>query len=316
MSGTEGLARPAGRLGAIGLPLLGVGLAVLGVPSWAALGAGLAVALLRSAPAPAAWKTWTTRSLQAGVILLGAGMNLDTVLRAGAEGALLTFVTLSVTLAVAYGLGRLLRVEPDTSLLIGVGTAICGGSAIAAVASVVKPKAHETSIALAIVFVLNAVALVVFPPLGAALGLSEPQFGLWAALAIHDTSSVVGAAMSVGPAALEIATTTKLARALWIVPITIAIALVRRSGRVRDIKWPWFILGFVVAAAAFTWIPALEPARGAVSLVGRRVLLLALFLVGLGLSRSALRTVGVRPLLQGLALWVLVIAGALVLVRW
>ncbi len=293
---------------------VGVALAVIGVPTWAALVAGIAIALSRSEAAPPSVKTWTTRALQAGVVLLGAGMNLETVLRAGAEGALLTLATLLVTLAVAYGIGRALGVERDTSLLIGVGTAICGGSAIAAVASVIKPKSHETSIALAIVFVLNGLALLVFPPLGRALGLTEPQFGVWAALAIHDTSSVVGAAMSFGPQALEIATTTKLARALWIVPLTLAVVLARRTGSMKDTKWPWFILGFLVAAALFTWIPALEPLRATVSLIGRRVLLVALFLVGLGLSRSALKAVGPRPLVQGVLLWLLVIGGALALV--
>lgn len=293
---------------------VGIVLAVIGVPTWAALLAGIALALLRDQPAPPSVKTWTTRALQAGVVLLGAGMNLETVLRAGADGAQLTLLTLVVTLAVAYAIGRALGVERDTSLLIGVGTAICGGSAIAAVASVIKPKAHETSIALAIVFVLNGLALAIFPPVGAALGLTEAQFGVWAALAIHDTSSVVGAAMSVGPEALEIATTTKLARALWIVPLTLAVVLARRTGSMKDTKWPWFILGFLAAAALFTWVPALEPLRGTVSLIGRRVLLVALFLVGLGLSRSALKAVGARPLVQGVLLWVLVIGGALALV--
>lgn len=297
------------------LLLLGVALAIAGVPPWAALSAGLVAALVRKdAPHPST-KAWTTRALQVGVVLLGAGMDLDTVMRAGLEGAVLTFATLCATLLLAYAVGRALGVERDTSLLIGVGTAICGGSAIAAVAGVIKPKAHELSISLAIVFVLNAVALVAFPPLGQALGLDERQFGLWAALAIHDTSSVVGAAMGVGPTALEVATTTKLARALWIVPLTLAVALIHKRGGVSDIKWPWFILGFVAAAAAFTWIPTLEPLGASVNLVGRRALLLALFLVGLGLSRSTLKTVGPRPLVQGVLLWIVVIVGSLLLVR-
>lgn len=291
--------------------VLGVVLAVAGAPSWLALIAGLGVALTQPGPAVPDLKRWTTRVLQIGVVLLGAGMDLQRVLRVGAEGARLTLVSLSLTLAVAWLLGRLLRVERDTSLLVGVGTAICGGSAIAAVASALEPPAERTSVALAIVFVLNALALVVFPPLGATLGLTEAQLGLWAALAIHDTSSVVGAAMSMGPHALEIATTTKLARALWIVPLTLAIVLVRRTGRLRDVKWPWFIGGFVALAALFTWVPALAPLGPAVRGLGQRALVLALYLVGLGLSRPALAVVGLRPLIQGVILWLCVVAGSL-----
>lgn len=291
--------------------VLGVVLAVAGAPSWLALIAGLGVALTQPGPAVPDLKRWTTRVLQIGVVLLGAGMDLQRVLRVGAEGARLTLVSLSLTLAVAWLLGRLLRVERDTSLLVGVGTAICGGSAIAAVASALEPPAERTSVALAIVFVLNALALVVFPPLGATLGLTEAQLGLWAALAIHDTSSVVGAAMSMGPRALEIATTTKLARALWIVPLTLAIVLVRRTGRLRDVKWPWFIGGFLALAALFTWVPALGPLGPAVRLVGQRALVLALYLVGLGLSKDAVAKVGLRPLIQGVVLWACVVAGSL-----
>lgn len=296
----------------------GTALVALGAPSWMALLAGIALALGFGRPAPPQVRMWTSRVLQWGVIALGAGMNLEVVLRVGAHGALLTAASLASTLLVGSLVGRLLRVPKDVSLLLNVGTAICGGSAIAAVASVVKPKAHETSVSLAVVFLLNAAALVLFPPLGHALGLSETAFGRWAALAIHDTSSVVGAALSYGPTALAVATTTKLARALWIVPVTLGIALFRQrdtSGGLPSVRWPWFIAGFLATAALFTWVPALAPAKEYVTMAAKRLLVLALFLIGLSLSRDALRTVGWRPLAQGAILWFVVAAGSVILAR-
>lgn len=286
----------------------------LGAPSWAALGAGLAIALVSGVHPPAPLRAATAPALQLGVVALGAGMNLAVVWEVGSSGALLTAASLCAALLVGLLLGRWLGIRGNTPLLVSVGTAICGGSAIAALASVIKPEERETSVSLAVVFLLNAVGLVLFPLLGHALGLSQHVFGRWAALGIHDTSSVVGAGLAYGPQALAIATTTKLARALWIVPITIVVVLVKQrtqGGGLRAIRWPWFILGFVALAALFTWVPALAPAAPTVVLIGQRVLLLALFLIGLSLSRSALRQVGVRPLLLGVILWIAV--GALAL---
>ncbi len=280
----------------------------LGAPSWVALAAGLAISLGSGVHPPARVRAVTAPALQLGVIALGAGMNLAVVWEVGSSGALLTAASLGAALLVGLLLGRWLGIRGNTPLLISVGTAICGGSAIAALASVLRPEEEETSVSLAVVFLLNAVALVVFPLLGHALGLSQHVFGRWAALGIHDTSSVVGAGLVYGPQALAIATTTKLARALWIVPITVAVALVRRrhGGGLRPIRWPWFILGFVALAALFTWVPSLAPAAPTVVLLGQRALLLALFLIGLSLSRSALRQVGARPLLLGVLLWITV----------
>lgn len=298
--------------------MAGIALVTLGVPGWVALITGIALALGFGQPAPPQVKAWTSYVLQWGIICLGAGMNLQVVLRVGASGALLTAVSLALTLAVGKLLGRLLRIPADTSLLLTVGTAICGGSAIAAVASVTRPKAHETSIALAVVFLLNGLALVIFPPLGHAAGLSEESFGRWAALAIHDTSSVVGAGLAYGPTALAVATTTKLARALWIVPLTLGIALARQRQNpegLKGVKWPWFIAGFLAAAAIFTWLPWLAPVKALVSVVAKRLLVLALFLIGLSLSRDALRSVGFRPLAQGVLLWVIVGGGWLLFAR-
>lgn len=296
----------------------GLALVALDAPSWAALLAGIALALAFGTPAPPEVKTWTSRVLQWGVVGLGAGMNLQIVLRVGATGALLTAVSLALTLLIGRLIGRALRVPADTSLLLVVGTAICGGSAIAAIASVMKPKAHETSVALGVVFMLNAVALVVFPPLGHAAGLSQESFGRWAALAIHDTSSVVGAGLAYGPTALEVATTTKLARALWIVPLTLGIAFLRQRDNpagLKGVKWPWFIAGFLAAAAVFTWLPWLAPVKALVAAGAKRLLVLALFLIGLSLSRDALRSVGWRPLAHGALLWLVVGTAWLLLAR-
>lgn len=296
----------------------GAAMVALGAPSWVALGVGIALALVSGVPLPVAAKRWTARALQLGVIALGAGMNLVVVWRVGTSGASVTMLTLGLAIGLSLVLGRRLGVSGQTPLLVGVGTAICGGSAIAAVASVSEPEEHELSVSLAVVFVLNAVGLVAFPAIGHALGLSEVTFGRWAALGIHDTSSVVGAGMAYGATALQVATTTKLARALWIVPITIGVAVARRrkSASLREVRWPWFIAGFVAMAALFTWIPALAPASHVIALLGQRALLLALFLIGLSLSRPALAMVGVRPLLLGILLWIAVGGAALALSVW
>lgn len=286
----------------------------LDAPSWAALLAGLVIALgMRHDPPAKTLKKYTNWSLQLGVVALGAGMHLDVVLRTGLDGALITATSLATAIVLGLTLGKLLKIPGDTPLLISVGTAICGGSAIAAVSSVVKPKAHEMSVALAVVFVLNAVGLIVFPLLGHAMGLSQPVFGRWAALAIHDTSSVVGAGKEYGAIALGIATTTKLARALWIVPVTIATAVMRQREGLRDVKWPWFIVGFVAIAALVTWVPALQPIAPTVQMIGGRLLILALFLIGLSLSKSNIAKVGPRPFVMGVILWVVIACASLFL---
>jgi uncharacterized integral membrane protein (TIGR00698 family) len=238
-------------------------------------------------------------------------MNLRAVARAGLHGLGYTALSLVLVLALGWWLARLLKVERDAGLLISVGTAICGGSAIAAVAPVLHAKEHEISVALATVFLLNAAALLIFPPLGHAAGLGQDAFGLWAALAIHDTSSVVGAGLAYGPRALEVATTVKLARALWIVPLTLSIGwIVARRGAASidapPVKKPWFIAGFLIMAALVTFVPGLHAPGQFIAIAARRVLVLTLFLIGAGLSREALRSVGLRPFLQGLLLWLIV----------
>jgi len=280
-------------------------------PAAAALVGGVLLAVTLGNPFQTRTRAWTHRLLPLAVVGLGADMNLRAVARAGLHG--LGYTTLSITLVLALGwwLARLLKVERDAGLLISVGTAICGGSAIAAVAPVLRAREHEISVALATVFLLNAAALVLFPPLGHLAHLDQEPFGLWAALAIHDTSSVVGAGLAYGPRALEVATTVKLARALWIVPLTLLLGwwVARRDAAAVDappVKQPWFIAGFLAMAALVTFVPALHAPGHLVAAAARRALVLTLFLIGAGLSREALRTVGFRPFLQGLLLWLIV----------
>lgn len=282
-------------------------------PSWLALLAGLVMALAWRRDPPKQLKRCVNWTLQLGIVALGAGMHLDVVLRTGRDGALITATSLSLAIVLGLALGKLLKVAGDTPLMISIGTAICGGSAIAAVASVIKPKAQEMSVALGVVFVLNAVGLLIFPPIGHALGLSQTVFGRWAALAIHDTSSVVGAGRQYGTVALSVATTTKLARALWIVPVTIATAVMRQREGLRDVKWPWFILGFIAVAALVTWVPATADIAPHVAKIGTRSLVVALFLIGLSLSRKNLQQVGPRPLVMGVILWVVIACASLLL---
>jgi uncharacterized integral membrane protein (TIGR00698 family) len=278
------------------------------VSTGVALVAGVLVAVGPGNPYGALTRRVTPRLLALAVVGLGAGMDLRVVAAVGVQGIGYTVVGIAACLVLGMLLTRALGVSREAGLLISIGTAICGGSAIAAVVPVLRPKEHEVSVALGTVFLLNAVALFVFPAVGHAVGLDAHQFGLWSALAIHDTSSVVGAAMRYGPKALEVATTVKLARALWIVPLTVAVGAWRRrtgaeveQGRARR---PWFILGFIAAAALVTWVPALRPAGHVVAAVSRQALVLTLFLIGANLTRSAVRAVGVRPLAQGVGLWV------------
>lgn len=282
-----------------------------------ALVAGVLIAIFLDNPYST--KSYTHLLLTWSVIGLGAGMNLETVARVGMQGIGYTVVSISAVFLIGYLLRKLFSVEEDAGLLITVGTAICGGSAIAAVTPVIRAKPHSVSVALGSVFILNALALIIFPPIGHALGLSERAFGLWSALAIHDTSSVVGATVSYGKLAAEVGTTVKLARALWIVPITLAIGYLRRrhddSGEQGKAKKPWFILGFLIAAALVTWIPALQEPGHWVEAIAKRLLVLTLFFIGLGLSKSTLKQVGPRPLILAVALWLVVASTTLAAIQ-
>jgi uncharacterized integral membrane protein (TIGR00698 family) len=239
--------------------------------------------------------------LQSSVVALGFGMNLHEVLKAGRSGFIYTALGISFALLLGLALGKLLRVRGNSSFLITTGTAICGGSAIAAIGPILQADEEEMAVSLGTIFILNSIALLIFPPIGNALHLSQSQFGLWAALAIHDTSSVVGAATKFGAQALTIGTTVKLARALWIVPLALVTAAFKRH-RSR-IQFPWFILFFLLAAVLNTYVRMLEHITPSLFMLGRLGLTATLFLIGSGISRSTVKTVGWRPLLQGLLLW-------------
>lgn len=285
------------------------------VGSAMALVAGIAIALAFGNPYIDKTRKLTSRLLSLSVMGLGAGMNLNVVGKVGLQGIGYTVVGISTTLILGFLIGRYMKIERNTSVLISAGTAICGGSAIAAVAPTIHAKHHEISVSLGTVFLLNALALVIFPFVGHMLNLSQVQFGLWSALAIHDTSSVVGSTLQYGPQALEIGTTVKLARALWIVPVTFMFAYIfakgqKTEGAVKP-KRPWFILGFLIAAALVTYIPVLQPAGHVVNEIAKRLLVVTLFLIGANLTNETLKAVGVRPLVQGVLLWVIVASGTL-----
>jgi uncharacterized integral membrane protein (TIGR00698 family) len=251
--------------------------------------------------------------LQVSVVGLGFGMDLQQMIRVGRSGFLYTAGSITFAMLLGWGLGKLLRVEQRTSFLISAGTAICGGSAIAAVAPITDASEEQIAVSLGTVFVLNSVALLAFPAIGTMLRLTQNQFGLWSALAIHDTSSVVGAAAKFGAVALAVGTTVKLARALWIVPMSIGTAITRKSK--APIRWPWFIFFFCLAAVANTYLPAFQPVYPTLKHLGILGLTVTLYLIGTGLSMKTLRQVGARPLVQGTLLWIVVAAGSLELIR-
>jgi uncharacterized integral membrane protein (TIGR00698 family) len=242
------------------------------------------------------------------VVCLGFGMNLKEVVHAGTSGFMYTAISITFVLGLGVLLGKMLQVGKTQSLLISFGTAICGGSAIAAMGPVLNANEEEMAVSLGTVFVLNSVALLLFPFLGHLMHLSQTQFGLWAALAIHDTSSVVGAGAKYGPTALAVGTTVKLVRALWIVPLAIATAMLRKSK--TKVQWPWFILYFCVAAVLASYVPRYAPGTvalfGALNRLGRSALTVVLFLIGTGITRRTLKEVGLRPLVQGVTLWIVV----------
>jgi uncharacterized integral membrane protein (TIGR00698 family) len=257
--------------------------------------------------------------LQLSVIALGFGMNLHQVVHAGRSGFVYTAISISAAMALGTLLGKIFKVAGKASFLITAGTAICGGSAIAAISPISNASEEEISVSMGTVFLLNSVALLLFPAIGYALHLSQNEFGLWAALAIHDTSSVVGAAAKYGNQALAVGTTVKLARALWIVPVSLLTAAytARAANRSPEtghasraakprVKVPWFIFLFILAAGISTYLPKFTPAYTGLSHLGRAGLTATLFLIGTSLSKRTLQQVGLRPLLQGVVLWIVV----------
>lgn len=282
-----------------------------------ALFLGLAFALLFGQAYPKFNKKVSKKLLQYSVVGLGFGMNLHESLASGKEGMLFTIVSVVGTMLIGMFIGRkLLKVNRDTSYLISSGTAICGGSAIAAVGPVIKAKDSDMSVALATIFVLNAIALFVFPVLGHWIGLDQQQFGTWAAIAIHDTSSVVGAGAAYGEEALQVATTIKLTRALWIIPLALVTSVIFKNGG-KKVSIPWFILWFMVAIVLNTYLLDTVPEIGKfVSGLARKGLIITMFFIGASLSTDVLKAVGVKPLVQGVLLWLVISIGSLAYILW
>lgn len=276
----------------------------------AALLIGLIVAQLSGHPYLHLNHKATHLLLQLSVVGLGFGMNVHSALRTGQEGLLFTIVSIAVTLGFGYCLGKYFKLEKKTSFLISCGTAICGGSAIAAISPVIKAEEKQISVALGCIFILNSVALIIFPGVGHFFNLSETQFGMWCALAIHDTSSVVGAASKYGTHALEIATTVKLTRALWIIPVALVSSVIFKNNTGK-ISIPYFIGFFLLAMIANTYVPQIAAIRPFLIYISKAGLTLTLFLIGAGLSRNVLTSIGFKPLLAGLLLWLLISATAL-----
>ena len=280
---------------------------------------GLIVAFTFGNPYPEVTAKAAKYLLQFSVVLLGFGMNLTAVYNAGKDGVLFTIVTIFGTLILGHFVGKLFNVNRKTSDLISSGTAICGGSAIAAVAPVIDADADEISVSLGTVFILNSIALFAFPLIGHSLDLSQNQFGIWAAIAIHDTSSVVGASAAYGPEAMAIATTVKLARALWIAPVALIFLLIYQNqdaDKKAKIAIPWFILLFLLATMVRTYAPSFVLPSIFDSLVNlaKAGMTVTLFLIGASLSRTTLKKVGVRPLIQGVILWIVISVAALIAV--
>jgi uncharacterized integral membrane protein (TIGR00698 family) len=288
--------------------------------SGAALFLGVTLALLVGNPYHVVTRKLTKPMLAGSVVGLGAGVNLFFILKAGVDGFFFTLVSLSLTLLVGFFIGLLLKTPRELSALINVGTAICGGSAIAAVATVIDAKDESISVSLGVVFILNALALFLFPPIGHLLGLSQEQFGLWGALSIHDTSSVVGATMQYGQKALEVGTTVKLVRALWIIPVSILFLkffVNKNNNETQDRRpnqYPWFILGFLMMSAVVTGFEVLQPLGHQIEWVAKRILVSTLFLIGTGLTVVTLKRVRLKTMLHGFSLWIFVAVASLVFV--
>nr|WP_321452828.1 putative sulfate exporter family transporter [uncultured Carboxylicivirga sp.] len=253
---------------------------------------------------------YTSQVLQYSIVLMGFGMSLSEVIKASKSGFFETAISVVVVMTSGILLGRLFKVKNNIALLISAGTAICGGSAIAAISPVLNSEKNESSMALIVVFILNAVALLIFPFIGHYFDMSQEVFGNWAAIAIHDTSSVTGAGAAYGPEALQIATTVKLIRALWIIPLSIVIALFNKKEGGRKISFPWFILLFALAIAIANLFPGMSETYTHLNWLGRRGIVVALFLIGSGFSMQSIKQSGSRSFILGITLWLIIGVGS------
>lgn len=254
---------------------------------------------------------YTSPVLQLSIVLMGFGMNLSEVITASKTGFVATAISVISVMLLGIMLGKLFKVEKNITLLIATGTAICGGSAIAAVAPILRSKSYQNSFALIVVFVLNAVALFLFPFVGRQLGLSQELFGHWAAIAIHDTSSVVGAGAEYGEKALQVATTVKLIRALWIIPLSLMIAFFQKNTNGRSVKFPWFILFFLLAILFAHFFPELHVSYDHFNWLGKRGMVIALFLIGSNITLGEIKRSGFRSFVLGITLWVVTAVSSL-----
>jgi len=270
-----------------------------------ALFLGIGLALVFKGKRRESFQSQSSLLLKVSIVLMGFGMNLSTAISTSVEGIGLTFFTVSLTLLLGMGLGRIMKVDKKTTVLISVGTAICGGSAIAAMSPVISAKGEQISFSLIVIFLFNAVALLIFPMIGELLEMSQQMFGKWAAIAIHDTSSVVGAGSAYGAEALEVATTVKLTRALWIVPVTIAFSFFQTEAKAKP-KFPWFILFFVLAMTVVALFPYGSAFFDGLSWIGKRGMVIALFLIGSTFDSSQIRKVGLKTFLLGVFLWLII----------
>lgn len=300
-----------------------IGHQLIGPP--VALFIGLLFAFIFGIPYPKFNKKLSKYLLQASVVGLGFGMNLEKSLQSGAEGMVFTVVSVIGVMVIGVWLGRYMSIDRKTSYLISSGTAICGGSAIAAVGGVLKANENEMAVSLGVIFILNAIALFIFPPLGHLFGLSQAQFGTWAAIAIHDTSSVVGAGEAYGAEACELATLIKCTRALWIIPLAFFTMWFFRKDKSGEgkakISIPWFILLFVLAMVVNTytpsgWQPALAPVYGWLVWLAKKALVAVLFAIGASLSLKVIKSVGLKPLIQAITLWIVIGATSLFVVMY
>lgn len=287
-----------------------------------ALAGGLVFALIFGNPLKKLSQNISKHLLRWSIVGLGFGMNIYAVAASGKSGFLFAAATIVGTLAIGILLGKLFKIERNTSLLISSGTAICGGSAIAAVGPVINADSKSMSVSLVTVFILNAIALFVFPTIGHWLELTQLEFGTWSAIAIHDTSSVVGASSKYGEEALKIATTIKLTRALWIIPLALVLTFIKKpiakdattTAKKKRISIPWFILFFVLATVITTFIPQGVEVYKVIKDIAKHGLVLTLFLIGSSLTRDDIKAVGFKPMLQGLILWILISVTSLVVV--
>ncbi|BEG99125.1 YeiH family protein [Bacteroides sedimenti] len=276
---------------------------------------GLIFALICGKAYPGFNKKMSKYLLQFSVVGLGFGMNLHQALASGKDGMMFTIISVAGTLLIGTFMARRLRVDKKTGYLISSGTAICGGSAIAAVAPVIKANDGQISVSMGTVFILNAIALFLFPVLGHLFGLTQHQFGLWSAIAIHDTSSVVGAGSAYGQEALQVATTVKLTRALWIIPVSIVTSFIFKS-KSEKMYTPWFIFFFILAMLVNTFFTLPAPLTTGMVWLARKGLTLTLFFIGASLSRDVLKSVGFRPMVQGVLVWIFIAITSLVYIMF